>query len=249
MATGDVEDFERYRRTGDRRLRNELVQRHEHLVGLHVRRFGAAPWLREDVRQVALVGLIQAVERFDPARGVPFAAYADRTISGELKRFARNQSWTVRPPRALQEVYLELSDAETRLLQQLGRTPTTRELADELGCEPRRVREAMAAGCARRSMACEVDDADAPAGGARSPAAAERGYERVERRMLAADLLATVPDQERTVVELTVMGGLSQVEVASALGVSQSSVSRSRRHALERMRRRVALPLVATGAG
>jgi RNA polymerase sigma-B factor len=223
-----------------RRARNDLVRRHQHLVEFHVRRFPARGALRDDIRQVAFLGLIYAAERFDPGRGVKFSTFADQTIAGELKRFARNQSWAVRPPRSLQETYLEVVAVDGRLTQELGRPPTVAEVASELRCRVDTVLEAIEAGQARRSVSCDVSDRDDDAPWSRAvcnPAVQEAGYERVERAALISRLLDGLPALERAVVDMTVIHCMSQDDAAVALGVSQSFVSRTRRLALARMRR------------
>jgi RNA polymerase sigma-B factor len=238
VVADDRDDFERYAATRDRRLRNQLVTRHQHLVEIHVRRYASSGYQRDDVRQVALVGLIKAVERFDPTRGVRFATFADRTISGELKRFARNQSWSVRPPRALQEVYLEVVAAEAQLTQVLRRLPTVAEVAAELDRSQDEVLEALEAGGARRAASYDVPAAESgESSHAAPPSGDDDGFDSVERRVLVDELLARLTPRELAVVELTVLQANSQDHAAAALGVSQSYVSRTRRHALDRLRR------------
>jgi len=221
-----------------RRRRNVLVAQHLDLVERHVRRHAARGALRDDVRQVAFLGLIYAAERFDAERGVKFSTFADQTIAGELKRFARNHSWVVRPPRSLQEAHLDLVAADGRLTQRLGRQPTMTELAHELGCTVDAVLEGIEAGQARRMLTCDANerDDDVWTSGC-APAVEERGYERVERLALTKRLLDGLPPLERAVVEMTVILGASQDDAATTLGLSQSFVSRTRRRALARMRR------------
>lgn len=220
-----------------RTRRDDLVHRHRHLVDLHVRRFPVRGPLREDARQVAFLGLLYAAERFDPDRGVKFSTFADKTISGELKRFARNQGWTVRPPRSLQETYLELVATDGRLAQELGRPPTVAELARAMRCPLDRVLDAIEAGQARGWSSCESEVEDGQGSVVPWPAVDEPGYERVERAALTRRLLDGLAPVERAVVVMTVLHGMSQDATAEALGVSQAFVSRARHHALGRMRR------------
>ena len=119
--------FVRYRETGDRRVRNQLVERNLRLVEPHLRRFEGRGVPIDDLRQVGLLGVLKAVERFDPDYGVLFATFAARTIDGELKRFLRDRGWSVRPSRRNQEVYLAVRKAEDGLVQSLGRSPTVAE--------------------------------------------------------------------------------------------------------------------------
>jgi RNA polymerase sigma-B factor len=129
--------LEDYHRTRDRRLRNRVVEAHLHLVDhyvlLHARRgvVGA-----DDLRQTALLALIGAVDRFDPAAGASLSTFAGRTIDGELKRYLRDRTWLVRPPRSAQEAHLNVRNASEELAHELGRSPTVDELAERLGVHP-----------------------------------------------------------------------------------------------------------------
>jgi len=118
------ERFAEYRRTGDRALRNQLVEEHMRLAEFLARRFSHRGEAPEDLRQVALVGLLKAVERFEPDRGLQFSSFATPTITGELKRHFRDKGWAVRVPRRIQELHLELDRTVADLNQELGRPPT-----------------------------------------------------------------------------------------------------------------------------
>ena len=123
------EKFKEYRRSGDRALRNELVEEHMRLAEFLARRFAHRGETPDDLRQVALVGLLKAVERFEPDRGLQFSSFATPTITGELKRHFRDRGWAVRVPRRVQELHLELDRTVNELSQELGHPPTSADIA------------------------------------------------------------------------------------------------------------------------
>lgn len=231
-----LDAFTTYRATGSRRLRNELVEAHTGLVEPHVRRYRGRGIADDDLRQHGLVALVHAVERFDPGVGVAFSTFASRTIDGEMKRFLRDRSWAVRPPRRAQEMGLALRRAEEELTHRLGRAPTPSELADELDLSVDDVLSAREALGARSS-----NSIDAPRGASEMAPVDVLGdrdveLDRVEQRMVVADLLADLPERERTVLQLRFGENLGQPEIAERLGLSQSYVSRLIRRTLEQLR-------------
>ena len=138
--------FVEYRETGDRELRNALVEDHVRLAEFLARRFAQRGEALDDLRQVALLGLLKAVERFDPDRGVQFSSFATPTILGELKRHFRDRGWAVRVPRRIQELNLQLNETVATLSQDLGRSPTPSEIARRAGVREEDVLESMEAG-------------------------------------------------------------------------------------------------------
>jgi RNA polymerase sigma-B factor len=135
--------FVEYRRTGSRRLRDDLVEEHVGLAEYLARRFADRGESFDDLRQVALVGLLKAVERFEPDRGLRFSTFATPTIVGELKRHFRDRGWAVRVPRRVQELHLQLVRVVGGLSQELGRSPTPEEIARRTGTRVEDVLEAM----------------------------------------------------------------------------------------------------------
>lgn len=235
-------DFYEYRRTGARALRNTLVERHlgiAHHLAHRYRHRGVAD---EDLVQVATIGLLKSVERFDPQRGSSFGAFATPTILGELRRYFRDSTWALRVPRQLQERVLAVTRAVGPLTQRLGRSPSPKEIAHEADLSEEEVLEALEAdGAYGTSPLDSTSDpgfradkslmlADAP----------ELGPEEVvEQRLLAASLIAQLSDRERHIVELRFVRGLTQTQIADRIGVSQMHVSRLLSSALERMRAHV----------
>lgn len=217
--------FEEYRRSRARELRNELVQEHMGLAEALAHRYTHRGEPIEDLCQVAMVGLLKAVERFEPARGVRFTSFATPTILGELKRHFRDRGWAVRVPRSVQEVHLRLRQAVATLHQELGRAPSTAELAERLEITEEEVLEATEAGGLYRLSSLDAPtptgDPDARAGGHLDP-----GLLSVENRLAVERLLARLPDRERSIVELRFFAGLTQAEIAERIGISQMHVSR-----------------------
>jgi RNA polymerase sigma-B factor len=231
------ERFAEFRRTGDRRLRNELVEDHLGLADYHVKRYSGRGVPADDLRQLAMLSILRAVVRFDPEMRVAFSTFASRTIDGELKRYFRDRTWSIRPPRRAQELHLELRRAEEDLVQRLGRTPSVAELARELDVDVDAVLEAMEAGSAHQAASL-----DAPAPGTEDSTRGDRvasrsaTYSHADREMLVRELLESLPERERTVVFLRYFEDLTQPEIAERIGVSQSYLSRILRRALLSLR-------------
>jgi RNA polymerase sigma-B factor len=228
----------------DPALRDELVEAHLGLAEYLARRFSNRGEPLDDLVQVASVGLIKAVDRFDPGREVEFSTYATHTIVGELKRHFRDKGWAVRAPRRMQELYLRLGNVIGILSQELGRSPTVPELAAEAGVSEEEVLEALEAGQAYRSTSI-----DAP-GSAGAVGAGEEGetlatqlgdYDpelvEAERRAELSPLIAQLPEREQTILFLRFFEGLTQSEIANQLGISQMHVSRLLARSLEQLRR------------
>jgi RNA polymerase sigma-B factor len=243
MTTAHDETLERffeYRRTKDRRLRDALISDHLGLAIALARRFAGRGEAVDDLEQIATLGLLKAVERFEPERGLAFSTFATPTISGEIKRHFRDRSWSVRVPRALQELGLRLTATVADLTNDLGRSPTLDEIAAQLEVDPEAVLEAMEA---NRAYATQSLDAPLP-GDDRTLGDTiggdEPGMDAVEVRMVVGDLLATLPEREQEILRLRFFEGLTQTEIASQVGMSQMHVSRLLSRSLETLRRDVA---------
>ena len=231
--------FVEFRRTGSRRLRNELVERHMGLAAHVAQRFGRRGPSDDDLRQVAFLALVKAVDRFDPDRNVAFSTFAGRTIEGEIKRHFRDYTWTVRVPRSAKELHLRLRRATDELSQQLGRSPTVAQLAEHLGVDPDEVIEGIAA-----SSAYSAASLDAPTGTdgeePRQLGSEDAGFGQVADVTVVEDLMALLPTREREIVRLRFYEELSQSEIAERVGISQMHVSRLLRRSFEQMRARAA---------
>jgi RNA polymerase sigma-B factor len=195
----------------------------------------------EDVVQVGFVGLLMAIERFDPSRGLEFTTFATPTIVGEIKRYFRDKSWTVRIPRRLQELN-QRSRRELETLQhELGRSPSVQELAERMGVSEEEILEAYEASPAQRAVSLDAH-ATTPEPDSEGLALADRlglrdeNLERVELQELLAKAMAHLTPRERRIMYLRFVEELPQSEVARRLGISQMHVSRLQRAALEHLK-------------
>lgn len=238
---GVDERFFVYRRSRERRLRDELVEDNATLAYFLARRFAGRGEPSDDLVQVALVGLLKAVERFDPGRGLQFATFATPTILGELKRHFRDHGWAVRVPRGVQELHLQLGRLVAALGQERGRSPTPAEVAERAGASEEEVLEAMEAGSLFRLASLDgpaTRDKDDASDLAAYLGDDDPGFEQIEHRADLDDLLGVLPDRERRIVELRFFESLTQSEIAQRVGVSQMHVSRLLSRSLEMLRAR-----------
>jgi len=219
--------FVDYRRTGDRRLRNELVDTYQWLVGYCARRFAGRGEPIDDLVQVAQLGLLKAIERYDPDHGSTFAAYATPTLFGELKRHFRDKTWPVRVPRRASDLIAASRLAVDPLSQSLSRAPTVAELARYLHVPEEDLHAALDAGTAYRSQPLLTDGSqpDQERGRPRPPLAVEEDALDPARLDLRR-ALRTLSDDEQRIVYLRFYEGLTQSAIADRLGASQVAVSR-----------------------
>src|SRR3954451_18346295 len=238
-ANADAEvRFRRLRETGDRRLRNELIEDHRWVAVHCARRFDRRREPLDDLIQVGQLGLLKAVERFDPEIRVSFASYAIPTVMGELRRHFRDATWAIKVPRRVKDLHVDLGNAVDFLSGENGRPPTPVVIADHLGVTVDAVLEAMEAGGAYRTapLVAGNDDDDT-----RRETIALRTDDELlagsDDRMLVNQLLESLPERERTIVELPFFAGLSQSEIADRVGVSQVHVSRLLRSSLAALQR------------
>ncbi|TVR23936.1 MAG: SigB/SigF/SigG family RNA polymerase sigma factor [Ilumatobacter sp.] len=246
--TDDIDLFRQYRDTRSRSVRNELVERHMGLAA-HIARRAGRGRSDDDLRQVAMMGLVKSVDRFDPERGVAFSAFAGRTIEGELKRHFRDRTWSVRVPRSAKELHLSVRRATDELGHTLGRAPTVSELATHLDLDRDDIVAGLAAGAAQNAGTLEASGTGDEATSDRNAAlsTSEEGFELAEHREVVGRLLDRLPERERRIVELRFFGEMSQSEIAAATGISQMHVSRLLRRSFEQMRRSLADSLDHTG--
>jgi RNA polymerase sigma-B factor len=228
----------RYHSDGDLAAREELAERFLPLARDLALRYTYTDEPFDDLLQVASLGLIKAIDRFEPGRGTKFTSYAAPTILGELKRHFRDKGWALHMPRDLQERTLAVSRATEALSKQLGRSPKVREVAAELGCSVEEVLEAQEA-----AASYEATSLDAPTAHDDDDAAAlvdlvgdeDSAYELVESRDAIASTWRALPEVERRVLELRFMHDLTQREIGEQIGYSQMHVSRLLRRALDRL--------------
>jgi RNA polymerase sigma-B factor len=233
-----LKTFHRFAETGDAALRDQLIEAHLGLAEYLARRFANRGEPLDDLVQVASLGLVKAVERFDPARGLEFTTFATPTIVGELKRHFRDKGWAVRVPRRVQELHLRVTRVVDDLSLELGRSPTVAEIAHRAGTSEDEVIEAIDAGSAYRSTSLDAgrgDDDDSPGLlgqlGTLDPEMAS-----AERRAALSPLIAELPEREQVMLYLRFYEGMTQSEIAKRLGISQMHVSRLLSRSLQRLR-------------
>lgn len=232
----DLADTELFARLPDEAAREALLLRHRPLALYLARRFQGRGENREDLEQVASMALLKAIDRIDPEREASFSTFATVTIVGELKRHLRDRGWAVRVPRPIQELAVQVTRATGSLTQELGRSPTVREVAARVGASEERVLEALDA-----SRAYAADSLDAPEGDD-GPTPAERlagredPFERLEAWQSLAPAIRRLPERERTILYLRFFEEKTQSEIASQLGISQMHVSRLLARTLSQLR-------------
>ena len=226
-----------YREHGDLAARTHLIEQHMPLVHSLARRYANRGEPLEDLVQIGAIGLIKAIDRFDPDRGVALTTYAMPTIIGEIKRHFRDRGWAVRVPRGLQELSIRLGRILEQLTTELERSPTIAELAVAAGVGEEEVLEAIESSRAYASVPLSTqpegdDDDDALA----AIGAADPGYDVSEDRAILAPGLAALDPRERRIIVLRFYAGLTQTQIAQRIGISQMHVSRLIRRSLEKIR-------------
>jgi RNA polymerase sigma-B factor len=225
-AANDRALFQRYREWGDAVARERLIQRYMPLAQRLARRYA---WGREpvdDLVQVAFLGLVKAVDRFEHDRGVAFTSYAVPTIAGELKRHLRDASWSVHLSQRMRQRVIDVSRAADELRARLGRSATAEEIAQEIGISPAEVGEAVEAASAYDATSLQ---------GERSSISEDNRFETVEYGAVLEPALSALPPRERAILWLRFGLDLTQSEIAGRLGMSQMHVSRLLRRSLERL--------------
>lgn len=222
-----------------RMQRDKIVQRCLPLADHIARRFEGRGEPRDDLAQVARVGLVNAVVRFDVDAGSDFVSFAVPTIMGEVRRHFRDNSWSVKVPRRLKEVHLRLGAATAELSQRLGRAPTASELAQELEMDRAEVVEGLVAGSSYNTLSIDSGSStgdDDERSIADTLGDIDAGIERIENREALRPLLNALPERERTVLVLRFFESMTQTQIAERVGISQMHVSRLLAKSLARLR-------------
>jgi RNA polymerase sigma-B factor len=233
----------RYHEDGDLQAREQLIEQYMSLVRSLARRYSYRGEQLEDLVQIGAIGLIKAIDRFDLERGVELTTYATPNIIGEIKRHFRDKGWSVRVPRGLQELNVQLSRLMEQLTVQFGRSPTIPELAKAAGVEEEEALEALESGRAYTSLSLSVgggggedDDLDP----LESIGTEEHEYEVSEDRAVLAPGFKALDERERMILQLRFFEGLTQSQIAQQIGISQMHVSRLIRRSLEKIRETIA---------
>lgn len=218
--------LDRYHLKRDPTDRDELILRFLPLARHLARRYTTRVE-GDDLEQVAVIGLIKAIDRFDPGRGIAFSSFAVPTIVGELKRYFRDHGWSVRVPRELQELALRVERAAERLTSELGRSPTVEELAARCGATLEQVLEARGTATAHHALSLDrLSHEDDDEGPARLVGREDSGFRLAEQSADLERLLSTLSDRSQTVLRLRFQEDLVQREIAARMGLSQMQVSR-----------------------
>lgn len=242
--------FRRYKEEGDMDAREKLVMSHLNLVRFIANKFKNRGEPIDDLVQVGYLGLLKAIDRFDPSRGLEFTTFATPTIMGEIKRHFRDKGWSVRVPRRLQELSAKVNQATDKLTVQLQRSPSIKEIAEYLDASVDEVLEAMESSSAYSSVSLEApvgaDDDDAPSVIDRY-ASEDEELAFTDDRIIIEEALRNFSPREREVIELRFLQGMTQIEIAEKLGISQVQVSRLLRRTLKKIQEKIDSDGVMTG--
>jgi RNA polymerase sigma-B factor len=229
--------FRAYLENGDLGARERLVERFLPLARQLARRYGSAGEPIDDLVQVASLGLVKAIDRYELDRGTAFSSFAVPTILGEIKRYFRDTGWTVRVPRAIQERRMKVNRAIPLLIGKLGRSPTTAEIAEHIGASSEEVLEALEAAVAYEPVSLDTSpSADDDETWVHSVGAEDPGYDLVEYGATLAPAMRVLPERERLILHMRFAQDMTQSEIADRIGISQMHVSRLIRKALETLR-------------
>ncbi len=233
--------FRRYKEKGDEDAREQLIVNHLNLVRFLAAKFKNRGEPLDDLIQVGTVGLIKAIDRFDLERGLEFTTFATPTILGEIKRHFRDKGWSVRVPRRLQELSAKVNQATDTLTEQLQRSPSVEEIAQYLGTSVGEVLEAMESSSAYSSVPLEggsTDDEEAPSV-IDKYASEDTALSTADDRMVIEQTIRDFSPREQEVIRMRFVEGLTQVEIAEKLGVSQVQVSRLLRRTLKKIQEKI----------
>jgi RNA polymerase sigma-B factor len=240
----------KYHEEGDLQAREKLIEQYMALVRSLARRYSYRGEQLDDLVQIGAIGLIKAIDRFDLDRGVELTTYATPNIIGEIKRHFRDKGWSVRVPRGLQELNVQLSRLVESLTVELGRSPTIPELAKAAGVEEEAVLEALESGRAYSSLSLSTGggggDGDDDLDPMESIGAEEHEFEVSEDRAVLAPGFRVLDERERKILQLRFFDGLTQSQIAQQVGISQMHVSRLIRRSLEKIRNEIAADETST---
>jgi RNA polymerase sigma-B factor len=238
VTTPDRVLIERWQRYGDADARNALVERYRGLVRALAARYADRGEPFDDLVQVAWIGLLKAIDRFDSSRDVQLTTYATPTIVGEIKRHYRDRSWAVHVPRSLQELRVRVHATIDRVTSEKGAAPTIGDIATELGVGEEEVLDALQSENARSAAFLPASDDERGERGLDVPVE-ETGFARSDARIMLGAGLQRLDERERRILHLRFDDGLTQSQIAAQLGISQMHVSRLLRRSLETLRQAV----------
>lgn len=232
------EKFEEYYKTRDIKLRDELIEEHMYIVDILSNKYVGKGIEKDDLYQVASLGLIYAVERYDPTKGYAFSSFATPTIMGELKRYFRDKGWVIRVPRRIQNLYKKINTAKKILPQELQRTPTIRDIADYLGEDEETILETMEASKVYTpqslDMKYQVQKGENAIDLSDMIGEDDKNFDSIELKDLIDKSKERLNDLEKEILELRYYEGRTQVDIANTLDISQMTVSRIEKKILQK---------------
>lgn len=236
-----ADDAELIARRHDPAGRSELASRYDPLATRLARRFAGRGEPLDDLMQVARLGLVNAMDRYESGHGATFATFASRTIVGELKRHLRDKAWSMRVPRSLKERALEVGRAIDDLSQRLGRSPSLAEIAATVGSDVESVIEALDAGSVYTASSVDTPATDHARAVIDTLGDTDSGLERAADRVALADVIVDLDERERSILYQRFYEGKSQSEIAASLDISQMHVSRLLRSTLATLREQISV--------
>lgn len=232
------EKFEEYYKTRDIKLRDELIEEHMYIVDILSNKYVGKGIEKDDLYQVASLGLIYAVERYDPTKGFAFSSFATPTIMGELKRYFRDKGWVIRVPRRIQNLYKKINTAKKILPQELQRTPTIADIADYLGEDEETILETMEASKVYTpqslDMKYQVQKGENAIDLSDMIGEDDKNFDSIELKDLIDKSKERLNDLEKEILELRYYEGRTQVDIANTLDISQMTVSRIEKKILQK---------------
>ena len=233
--------FEEYAETRNEIVREELISRHGNLVSFFVKRFASKSELSDDISQVATLGLINAVDRFDPQKGVEFTTFATVTILGEIKRFFRDKTWHIKVPRRIKDLNIQINRSIEKLTKELDHPPTYKEIAEDTGFSVEEILEALEALQSYHvvSLDKEIDNASGEGSITLNELVGniDRKIDMLSDRLSLQTGLKQLRDDEKFVIYNRYFKNLAQAQIAKMMDVSQMQVSRLQAQALAKLKR------------
>ena len=230
--------FEEFARTRDKKLRDELIEEHMYIVDILSNKYVGKGIEKDDLYQVASLGLINAVDRFDPSKGYAFSSFATPTIMGELKRYFRDKGWVIRVPRRVQNLYKKINVAKKILPQDLQRVPTIKDIADYLGEDEETILETMEASKVYTPQSLDiryqVQKGENSIDLAEIIGEEDKNFESIELKDIIEKSKEKLSDLEKEILELRYYEGRTQVDIAESLNISQMTVSRIEKKILKK---------------
>ncbi|MTI72027.1 MAG: SigB/SigF/SigG family RNA polymerase sigma factor [Firmicutes bacterium] len=235
--------FKKYKETKDKSIRDELINKHLYIAEILAKKYANRGMEFDDIFQVASLGLIYAVDRFDVEKGYEFSSFATPTIIGEIKKFFRDKGWSIRVPRRIQELSKKINNSKLVLSQRLQRTPTIKDISEYLNCTEEDVLEAMEASQVYTPHSLDAsydsESEDKELNLAALIGDDDEYFDKIENRDYLLKTIEKLEDNERKIIKDRYIKGKTQVQIAEELGVSQMTISRLEKKIIEKFRKQL----------